>query len=459
MTERAKRAWLNQVGLPVLGGLLLVVGLLLVILLLFLAGVVSAAAAGEEAAGTSAGEETVGTPAGEPPAGGEPSPVTLSVENVEITEVLSLLAGSRGLNIVCEGDVSGKVSLDLHAVPFAEALHAAVGMAGYEAIRRGNIYFVRRADGDKDGRVFSESRTYRLDYADPEQVKKVLDEMLTSAGKAVAYAPLRALVVQDRSDVLDKIGEVIGTIDRAPRQVLIEAEIIEVHLTDDTQFGVDWSVIHDGTAYGQIDLQGFAQPAAGGGQGFFGRWEKDEVISFLETMEGVEDLSTLAAPKVLAVDGADAEIIIGGQLGFSLVTTVENTVIQSVEFLDTGAQLRITPTITSDSQVLMEIHPELSDGVIQNGLPSKSTTQVSSHVLVPDGQTLFIGGLIRERDELVRKGVPILVRVPILGALFGRTSHATKKSEIVVLITPHVVPPGAYVPYTGIGLIEPERLR
>jgi type II secretory pathway component GspD/PulD (secretin) len=442
MTERARRAWVRQVGLPILGGVLFAIGLVLLITLLILAGAASPAGA---------------TNGGSTP--DEPAPVTLSVQNLEITEVLSMLAGARGLNVVCEGEITGRVSLDLHEVPFDEALRAAVGMAGYEVIRRGNIYFVRRADGDHDSQVFSDFRTYRLDFAKPEDIKTVLDEMLSSNGKVVAYDALRSLVVQDRSDVLDKLGEVIETIDQPPRQVLIEAEIIGVILTNDMKFGVDWSLIHEGTAFGQIDLQGFAQPATGGGQGFFGRWEKDEIISFLETMEGVEDLNTLAAPKVLAIDGADAEIIIGGQLGFSVVTTVENTVIQSVEFLDTGAQLRLTPTITSQGQVLMEIHPELSDGVIQNGLPSKSTTQVSSKVLIPDGQTLFIGGLIRQRDELVRKGVPFLVRLPVIGLLFGRTTHAVRREEIVVLITPHIVPAGAYVPYTGAGMIDPERMR
>ncbi len=446
MMERVKRLWVRQVGLPMLGGLVFAIGLLLMITLLFLAGAASPAEATNDDAGL-----------------GEPSPVTLSVDNLEITEVLAMLVGARGLNVVCEGEVAGKVSLDLHEVPFDEALRAAVGMAGYEAIRRGNIYFVRRASGDQDDEIFSEFRTYRLDFAKPEQVKKVLDEMLSSGGKVVAYDPLRSLVVQDRSDVLDKLGAVIATIDRPPRQVLIESEIIEVHLTNDMQFGVDWSIIHKGTAYGQVDLQGFAQSGTSGSQGFFGRWEKEfekrEIISFLETMEGVERLNTLAAPKVLAIDGADAQIIIGGQLGFSVVTTVENTVIQSVEFLDTGAQLRITPTITSDGQVLMQIHPELSDGVIQNGLPSKSTTQVSSSVLIPDGQTLFIGGLIRERDETIRKGIPGLIHLPVVGALFGRTAHAVRRSEIVVLITPRIVPAGAYAPYTGIGLVEPERVR
>ncbi len=407
-------------------------------------------------AGVSAGQS--GESAVQPPAVADMdlAPVTLSVENLEIKEILSMLAASRGLNIVCEADVAGKISLDLHEVPFMEALRAAVGMAGYEVIRRGNIFFVRTPDGRQtDKGLFNDLRTYRLDFAAPEEVKTVVDEILSPVGRAVAYEPLRSLVVEDRSDVLDKVATVIRSIDLPPRQVLIEAEILEVHLTNDAQFGVNWTLfMHSDDGSGSIDLQGFASPATGGGSGFFGRWDGTDFIAFLEAMEGVESLNTLAAPKVLATDGVDAEIIIGGQLGFSVVTTVENTVIQSVEFLDTGAQLRITPTITGDGQVLMEIHPELSDGVIQNGLPSKSTTQVSSHVLIPDGKTLFIGGLIRERAEKIRKGVPLLVDIPVLGYLFGRTSHAVRKSEIVVLITPHVVPLGAEVPYEGAGLLE-----
>ena len=147
--------------------------------------------------------------------------------------------------------------------------------------------------------------------------------------------------------------------------------------------------------------------------------------------------------------------MIGGQLGFSVVTTVDNTIIQSVEFLDTGAQLRITPTITGDGYVLMKIHPELSDGVIDEGLPSKNTSQVTTEVLIKDGHSLLIGGLIRERNESTRRGIPLLVRIPLLGALFGRTTHSTQRSELITLITPHILQPGEDSTYRGLGLVHP----
>jgi len=150
---------------------------------------------------------------------------------------------------------------------------------------------------------------------------------------------------------------------------------------------------------------------------------------------------------VLAVDGTEAEIIIGDQLGFSVITTVENVVQESIQFLDTGAQLRLTPRITGNGYVLMRIHPELSEGVVQFGIPSKSTAQVTSEVLIKDGDTLLIGGLIRERVEKSRKGVPFLKDLPLLGLLFGSTASKTSRSELIVLITPHILDPGETISY------------
>jgi len=399
-----------------------------------------------------------GQTAGDPPVSSldEREPVTLSVDDMEVRDVLAMLSGSRPLNLVCGEEVSGRVSIQLHEVPFESALRAVVAMAGFEITHRGDIYFIRR-DGDRDPRdtLLREARTFRLDYASPDQILGVVQPSLSPLGHAVAYPPLRSLVIEDRPEILDRLGEVIRTLDAPPRQVLIEAQILEAQLSDDMRFGIDWSLVFShGEGSGAIDVTGFASPA-GGTQGMFVSWAEGDFLANLESFEGIERVQTLAAPRLLAIDGAEAEIIIGGQLGFSVLTTVDNTVIQSVEFLDTGAQLRIRPTIAGDGFVLMKIHPELSDGAIEEGLPSKNTAQVSTEVLVRDGHTLLIGGLIREREEHTRKGIPLLVRLPLLGHLFGRTTTSTQRSELITLITTRIVEPGEDLTYQGIGLIQP----
>jgi type II secretory pathway component GspD/PulD (secretin) len=374
----------------------------------------------------------------------EPAPVTVSVQDMDITELLQMFSKSRGLNIVCGDDVRGRVSLELRDVPFEQALDSAVSTAGCQAVKRGDIYFVNRIpDDDPNDCVLKEVKTFRLDYAPVTEIQTVVTQMLSRAGRVTNYPPLRAVVVEDRPDVLDRVASVIAQLDRPPRQVLIEAKIIEARLSRDMVYGIDWSLLFsskDGS--GSFSGEGFTTPQQVRKDGVFVTWGTADFQATLESIEGIDELNTLAAPRLLAVDGTEAEIIIGGELGFSVVTTLDNSVIQSVEFLDVGAQLRIIPTIANDGYVLMNIHPELSDGVIDEGLPSKTTAEVTTNVLVKDGQTLFIGGLIRERSEQIRRGIPLLVRIPLLGVLFGKTSYSTSKSELITLITPRIIRPG-----------------
>ncbi|MFH1277600.1 MAG: secretin N-terminal domain-containing protein [Candidatus Eisenbacteria bacterium] len=386
---------------------------------------------------------------GDPPASGEgPGTITLSAQDIDIREVLAMFARSQKVNIVSGGEVTGRVSIEIDGVPFEDALHAVVSMAGYQVVRKGDIYYIHRPAGEQDVQVLSlkEVYTYRCNYAYPEDVRSVVQNMLSPIGQASSYAALRTIIVEDRPDVLARIDQVVRELDRAPRQVLIEARIIEARMSKDSRFGIDWSLFFShGAGEGDMVVEGFAAPANSGTEGLFMTWGEGDFTAALQGLEGVDELNSLAAPRLLAIDGRQAEIIIGGQLGFSVVTTVENTVIQSVQFLDTGAQLRITPIITDDGYILMKIHPELSDGVVEEGLPSKTTTEVSTEVLVKDGHTLLIGGLIREREEENRKGIPVLRRIPILGNLFGSTVIAKSKSELITLITPHILEPGEAV--------------
>lgn len=386
---------------------------------------------------------------GGPPSGGEgPGAITLSAQDIDIREVLAMFARSQNVNIVSGGEVMGRVSIELDGVPFADALHAVVSMAGYQVVRKGDIYYIHRPAGEEDVQVLSlkDVYTHRCNYAYPEDIRSVVQNMLSPIGQASAYAALRTIVVEDRPDILERIDRVIRELDRAPRQVLIEARIIEARMSKDSRFGIDWSLLFSrGDGAGNMVVDGFAAPAGSGSDGLFMTWGEGDFTAALEGLEGIDELNSIAAPRLLAIDGREAEIIIGGQLGFSVVTTVENTVIQSVQFLDTGAQLRITPIITDDGYILMQIHPELSDGVVEEGLPSKTTAEVSTDVLIKDGHTLLIGGLIRERSEENRQGIPVLRRIPVLGNLFGSTVISKSKSELITLITPRILEPGETV--------------
>jgi type II secretory pathway component GspD/PulD (secretin) len=135
-----------------------------------------------------------------------------------------------------------------------------------------------------------------------------------------------------------------------------------------------------------------------------------------------------------------AETVVGTRLGFRVTTTINQVTSESIEFLETGIILKVTPSVDRQGMILLDIHPEVSDGsVSDDGIPSKTTTQLSTRMLVPDGQTVFLGGLIKHNTNESREGVPLLGDIPGVGLLFSNRSKNLTATEIVVLISPKIV--------------------
>ena len=151
----------------------------------------------------------------------------------------------------------------------------------------------------------------------------------------------------------------------------------------------------------------------------------------------------MASPKLLCLNKQKAEILIGQRLGYISTTVTQNFASQNVEFLDVGAQLRLRPYISSDGIIRLEVHPELSEGeVVVNGgftLPRKTLTEVTTNVMCPDGQTVILGGLMRENLRSNSSQVPYLGSLPAVGPLFRRKTESVEKTEILVLLTPRIV--------------------
>jgi type IV pilus assembly protein PilQ len=280
-----------------------------------------------------------------------------------------------------------------------------------------------------------------LNYADINEVEKVITRLLSESSKTTIYEPENKLIVEDLPHNLSMVKRVLETLDIPPKQVLIETRIMSVRLNDDTSLGIDWDDTFSGffNSSGNILTDGFASTT---GQGFFFNVINSDFSLFLDALQNKTEVSFLSTPRVLALDNKEANIIIGDKLGYFVTTATEATVLQSVEFLDTGTQLRLIPHITDDGKIIMDIHPEISDGSVINGLPSKNTTEVTTSLMAPDGGTIFIGGLIRDRKEDVYERVPGLGSIPIFGALFGKTTNITIRNEIIVLITPHIISAG-----------------
>ena len=182
------------------------------------------------------------------------------------------------------------------------------------------------------------------------------------------------------------------------------------------------------------DANGFLAPVNGLKYGFV----NNRVTGFIQALETIGEVNVLASPRVLVLNKQRAEIQLGQRLGYATVTQNLTSTVQQIQFLNTGTLLRFRPFISNDGMIRLEVHPEKSTGVVANNLPSSNTSEVTTNVMVPDGATLVIGGLVENDDDSEQQGVLGLSRLPVVGPFFRAKQQASTKTELVVMLTPRI---------------------
>lgn len=364
--------------------------------------------------------------------------VTLSVRNAEIGEVIDMISRQQRVNVLVPAKLTGEISLNLYDEPVEKALAAVANAGGFALERRGENYFIVAHDevGQYASGNVTELRWFELNYVDGEKVKEMVESYLSRYGKVSFIANRNLLVVEDRPDFLRRVESLLKAIDKRPRQVMIEAKILEVTLNDDENFGIDWSDLFSGQGgTGEYGTQGFtAGPDAAG---FFFNMVTPNVSVALNALRDEGRLRTLSTPKLVALENQEASVVIGDRRGYQVTTTINQVTTESIEFLESGVILRVNVQIDEDERILMSVHPEVSTGTVDaNGIPSQTTTEVTTNLLIPSGETVFIGGLIKKSEVDRRQSVPGLNRIPVVRRLFSGMENTQITTETVVLITP-----------------------
>jgi type II secretory pathway component GspD/PulD (secretin) len=364
--------------------------------------------------------------------------ISLTLREVPVAEVMEMLSRAAQVNILLSDEVNGKVSVNLYEVKVDEAIRSIAASAGYAVEKRSGSYFIvkREEVGKSAPGGPTRLRTFKVQYSDPDVVAGVLENHLSSYGQITTLQARRMLVVEDTPYFLSRIETLLKELDREPRQILIEAQILEVGLKDTESFGLDWSKIFE-SGDAEIGTQGLSNP---GSPGLFFDLVKPDVAVVLDALRTRGRLRTLSTPKLLALEDQEAETIIGDRLGYNVTTTIDNVTTTSTEFLESGVILKVKPSVDGQNRIFLEVHPEVSTGsVSDDGIPNQTTTEVTTSMLVDSGQTVFIGGLIKRNTEQTREGVPVLGDIPGLGLLFSNRAISSVNTELVVLITPHIV--------------------
>lgn len=379
--------------------------------------------------------------------------MSLNFFDADIREVLSALALQREINVVTAPEISGKISLHLFDVTLNQAIEAVCSAGGFGYYKKNGMYFVSKPRDDEDAKPGDfEIRIFRLQYAEIDKIQDVLNA-IPDMRMVKIHEPTRTIIVEDTIKNIEKIAKIIRYWDTMPKQVMIEAKILEIRLTDDMSLGVEWDkVLGDARvatssfsrAVMPTETNPNVSPVPDVGSGLFGNFitgvgTSHQFAYALDAIKMKTSVNGLSTPRVLSIHGKPARVQIGGQQGYSVTTVNQGVSQESIEFIDTGIVLDITAFIDDTETILLKVEPSITSAQLEAGIPVTNTALVNTSLLVKNGQTVFIGGLIQDTKIKTKDAVPLLGSIPALGVLFGKNSRGIDKTEIVVLITPQIV--------------------
>jgi len=418
--------------------------------------------------------------------------IELHVKNQDLSTVLELLSRECRLNILASKKATGKVTADLYHTSLDQTLTALCRTNGLRWVREGDFIYIHTPEemtalADDDTRMKTE--VFPLNWLTSQDAQKIITPALskkaavsgtvasdvgipstnTEAG-GNKYGLGDALLIRDYPENLDNVRAILKLMDGRPRQVLVEATILSVSLTDANSLGINFNSLagvdfrdlsntatpvtdpsanaNDPTStldiankkggqppWAQARTLGFATAGTGLNVGII----THNISILISALESITDTTVIGNPKVLALNKQRAEVIVGERIGYQTATTTQTATIQDVQFLDTGTQLVFRPFIADDNYVRLEVHPKVSTGQLVNNLPQENTTEVTCNVMVKSGNTIVIGGLFSETSSISHSQVPGLGNIPWLGALFRSRNESSDRREIIILLTPHII--------------------
>ncbi len=380
--------------------------------------------------------------------------VSLIVRDAPLRDVLTLLAETQGLNIVTADQLTQPISVTLDRVPLNDALDAVLSVAGYTFSINRNILLVSSLNNA--GTVLAPQvqglrlEVFQLDYAMALDVQTAVTGMLSPVGNSYTIAssaienrrPRELLAVNDLPPFLDRIRQYVAQIDLPPRQVMIEVHVLQVDLDEQNKHGVNFDQLfrRDGNLLFEMHTSGFA--TTNPQQAFTFRFNDGNLAAFLEMLRTTTDAKTLASPRILVLNGQQARLQVGQQLGFRVTTTTETSTSQGVEFLDVGVVMEVTPRISRDGMIMMSVRPKVSSGLVNaaTGLPEEKTTELDTDILLCDHEGIMIGGLIQEVDDESQSKLAWLGELRYVGRLFQRRTTTKNRREIIITLIPRLLP-------------------
>lgn len=427
-------------------------------------------------------------------------PITVTLKDADIQHVLKLLADAARedgqiLNIVASDDVKGKLSIQLERVPWDQVLDLVLEVNNLGMKKIGNIIRIMPKERLKKeqeelltaSKVKEKLGTLELEivpinYADSAELVDKIKPLLSPRGTVTVDKRNNSLIINDLKEYITEVKKLISKLDTPPQQVVIEARVVEATSDFSREIGIQWGVRYAQT-YNNAYRWGISGPGtradtttntvdiltgiggtavmntnvapvpyflnlpaaigqgAGGGINFaLVNLKSGHALDIqLSALENRGMGKILSRPKITTLNNVEANIQQGSSIPYETLSDKGT----QTQFIDANLQLTVTPRITPDNSIILKVkvsnnNPNTSLRSAR-GVPSIDKNEATTEILVRDGQTIVIGGIIRNKESISRNGIPFLMDIPLIGWLFRKEIKTVENRELLIFLTPNIV--------------------
>lgn len=413
--------------------------------------------------------------------------ISMDFQDADVVAVLRALADVSGYNIVVHPDVKGKITLKLMNVPWQQALDVITKTFNLEKIIEGNVVRVmpRKLFEEEMKAIVEavvakeaanvETKVFVVNYADVEKVMESIEKAgLTKKDNISIDKRTRSIIVRDTPSNLEAVEKLISKIDKPTSQVLIEARIVEMNSTFTRELGIQWGFEWLSSNLrtrlgGSVDPPGApaglspTRPNVTGGQlpvainlpvmeatsaitfGYLNAAQTFGLDLRLSAFQDIGKSRILSNPRIITADNQKAKIILGESVPYGERTIAGGEVTITTKFKDVAIIIEVTPQITADDVISLNVNAIKED--LRRFVPISPETvaphtdkiEANTSVLIKDGETMVIGGILKKKETDNTSGVPGLMNIPVLGWLFKKKAVDESNTEVLIFITPRII--------------------
>ncbi len=361
--------------------------------------------------------------------------ITMNFNSAGLADVLKIIAREFKANLVIPKDNKSKVSVSLQNANLYEALEMILTSVDFSYYKKDQLFIILK-NTDKVSKV------YTLKFVKAIEISEMITG-ITSTAQIKANEMTNSIVVTDNIVNMATYDEIIENLDRFQPAVMIEADIFEISMENLRNLGIEWGIEY----FKNPNEMAAVSPdllSTGGLLFSYSNLKAPQIQMMLHALRGSSYSELLSKPRIVAMNGVEAKMLVGERVPYVKTSTATSAgnVLQEVEFVDVGILLRVTPRIIEEENlVVIDVQPEVSEVLDKSiqGVPRIGTREAKTRVAVKNGETVIIGGLIKNDKLKAESSTPLLGKIPLINLFFKNRTDNHSEREMIVFITPHIL--------------------